>query len=1509
VTDTGTGMKNQILLVFWAVLLICLMSTANLGAVNTHWQIMDCPVAENLNAIWGRSRTDIYAVGNDGMILHYDGTAWRNQTSPEQTGHLNAIWGNQTDIYIVGVNGVVLQHEYQDSWKNITSEIQNDIEKENTNLNSIDLLDIWGITDNEFIIVGKKGTIIHKKSSESWLSMTSRTFSTLNSVWGTSGSVYACGSGGKILRFMDNQWAPMTGQTFNSLNAIWGLSAKNLLYAVGDSGIILKKQSGAWTETIEDSFVNLHAVWGFSDGKVFAGGYHGTILFHDIARPEWTPMMTTTTHTIKDIWGTSSQDVYAVGEKGLILHLKQRLMIDGPLELNETDQTIAYDIHLVYALTEDLVVSLKSSDPNSINVPDEITIPAGIVEYPFDVNINDNSYIDGNSYITLTANAENWYSGSIKILMVDDEIRNLKLTIPQIASEGDAVLDDAGVLEIPGIFQDPLIIYISSNKTDKVIVPGSVEIQAGDRIAMFDLTIVDNNIMDSMVPVQISASAPGWQAVTSTITIADNEGAQLTVTVIESAVEGVGIIDNSGWVTLASVLLNDFEVTLTSDDPALVEIPYTVVVPAGKTIAMFDITIKDNNWISDPKPVKIKVEARGWYSDTDIVTIYDNDPRNLKLTLPETANENDGHLTHAAHIEIPGKYASDITIEIRNDSPQALNTPRYVLLPAGQKHTDFTISVIDNHVITDEKIVPLTLTAISPGWMTSSAQMNIIENEKKDLGLWVVESPLENEGNIAHAGTVSINGIYHKNLTVYLEVSNTDRVKIPDQIQIVAGEMSQTFDMTLIDDQEIGEKEYITIIAIAPEWKAITRLTDIVDDEKKEILLEIPSEASEGDNILLQAGKIEIPGIYQRDLAIGLSVNQTNQIEIPDHLLLPKGSTSVFFDIAITDNRMIDLRQEVIIHAAIMEFSDWSSDNASIFINDNEPRNLFLSLESEVTEGTGLYQNIGQISIPGSFIHDLTISLTSNNIGAIQPPKTVVIPKGYTQISFDCNVLDNNEITQQTNVELTAFSKDWAKSTSTIQVIDDETHQISLILPDSFIEGSGSYKNIAWIVADGIVPVNIPMTLDSYPKTDISLPSHITLTKGTIAASFDLTINDNALIDNNRSITLTATPLSSYTEWSQAFTHIDILDNEPKTIDLSIPYTCHEGVGVMKSAGMVTISGYMSEPLSIQLIATPDTEISIPQWVTIAKGHTQSQFDIFVADNHRIEGVQRIEIVATVNLPQWISSQAMIEVADNDVYQFTLTIPQTVQEGDGMLTSGNIQLAGTLAKGLQVQLISSDISRVSVPKNIIVPANTTQTNFPLTIHDNYWISGDQVIFIHAFAHEFPTETSQITILDDESPQLSLWIPDQATVGDGLLSQAGFIYLDGLFATDLEAHLSSDASEVVSIIEKQIIPAGQSTVFFDIYITESLSDLSQLVSISVEADAFIGDTRYMRIKKADAPANGDLNNDDKIDLKDVIVGLQIISGITHSHPSVHGDVDLDNMIRMQDILNIFTRLSN
>ena len=67
------------------------------------------PVKYDLQAVWGTSMTNVYAVGNEGTVIHYDGNASRRFEPIEDvagTYDLWAVWGtSSSNIYIAGEKG------------------------------------------------------------------------------------------------------------------------------------------------------------------------------------------------------------------------------------------------------------------------------------------------------------------------------------------------------------------------------------------------------------------------------------------------------------------------------------------------------------------------------------------------------------------------------------------------------------------------------------------------------------------------------------------------------------------------------------------------------------------------------------------------------------------------------------------------------------------------------------------------------------------------------------------------------------------------------------------------------------------------------------------------------------------------------------------------------------------------------------------------------------------------------------------------------------------------------------------------------------------------------------------------------------------------------------------------------------------------------------------------------------------------------------------------------------
>ena len=118
------------------------------GNTGKDWTPVYVPATETLYAIWGSAADDIFAVGANGRILHFDGLAWSAQDSPtSQT--LRAVWGaGYDDVYAVGDAGTVL-HFDGDAWS-----------IEDSVATTANLKSVWGSSASKIYIVGSNGTII-----------------------------------------------------------------------------------------------------------------------------------------------------------------------------------------------------------------------------------------------------------------------------------------------------------------------------------------------------------------------------------------------------------------------------------------------------------------------------------------------------------------------------------------------------------------------------------------------------------------------------------------------------------------------------------------------------------------------------------------------------------------------------------------------------------------------------------------------------------------------------------------------------------------------------------------------------------------------------------------------------------------------------------------------------------------------------------------------------------------------------------------------------------------------------------------------------------------------------------------------------------------------------------------------------------------------------------------------------------------------------------------------------
>ncbi len=101
--------------------MVCLvfLFTGKGFAQEWEWQ-NPLPQGNSLNATWSCSTNDVFAVGYNGTILHYDGNTWSSMPSGT-TNNLWSIWGTaNNDLFAVGYSGTILHYDGH-TWNSMAS--------------------------------------------------------------------------------------------------------------------------------------------------------------------------------------------------------------------------------------------------------------------------------------------------------------------------------------------------------------------------------------------------------------------------------------------------------------------------------------------------------------------------------------------------------------------------------------------------------------------------------------------------------------------------------------------------------------------------------------------------------------------------------------------------------------------------------------------------------------------------------------------------------------------------------------------------------------------------------------------------------------------------------------------------------------------------------------------------------------------------------------------------------------------------------------------------------------------------------------------------------------------------------------------------------------------------------------------------------------------------------------------------------------------------------------------
>ena len=263
------------------------------------------PVQEkDLLGVWGSGPTDVFAVGADGTVLHYDGETWSLQNSGTSET-LYSVWGSgPANVFAVGAGGTLLHYDGR-AWSAQASGM------------SDYLYSVWGSGPADVFVVGSGGTVLHF-DGQSWSALNTGNARWLSAVWGSGPrDVFAVGIEGTTVHYDGQEWSLWPSDDTAGCRSVWG-SGPNQVFTMGPAGTMLHYDGETWSAQRSGTSEALSSVRGSGPSDVFAVGSNGAVVHFD--GRAWSAQRSSTSEHLNGVWGSGPTDVFAVGMAGTVLH-------------------------------------------------------------------------------------------------------------------------------------------------------------------------------------------------------------------------------------------------------------------------------------------------------------------------------------------------------------------------------------------------------------------------------------------------------------------------------------------------------------------------------------------------------------------------------------------------------------------------------------------------------------------------------------------------------------------------------------------------------------------------------------------------------------------------------------------------------------------------------------------------------------------------------------------------------------------------------------------------------------------------------------------------------------------------------------------------------------------------------------------------------------------------------------------------------------------------------------
>ena len=1010
--------------------------------------------------------------------------------------------------------------------------------------------------------------------------------------------------------------------------------------------------------------------------------------------------------------------------------------------------------------TNDLLVTLSSSDFGEASVPGTVIIPQGQDSVEFVITGVEDNFVDGDQAATITAGVDGFVPGSGVVTVLDSDLPTLALALSNSSvSEAGGVI--TAILSRNTAVTAPLEVTVFTDDPTAVSVPGSVVIPAGEASVTFTVTGVDDNLVEGDQTVIITGRADDFIDAVEPVVVEDDDVATLTLSIdIES-------INESGGSTTAVISRNtattdSLIVNLASSDESEATVQDTAVIQAGDSSVTVEINIIDDQEYDGTQNVVITATADAFVGGSDSFGVTDNDPPPPD---PQILFVDDDQGASFERFYTEALDVNALNHDIWEVSSQGL-PPSSVLADylVVVWNTGFEYSAAGSGLTQNEQQLlagylnagnglflvgqDILYNGVSADFQTNYLKLSSFTSDVRNLNQYVgvsgsaisdgmnlgfsLPSDFSADWSDALAPAAGAEGVFYRNaLNSNAQPFNTVAYG-GDDFRIVF--MASPFEGISTTAGNPNNQAFVMNKVIEFLMPPAVPTGNVIISEPTPSA--ITTEA--GGSVQFTVALTESP-VAEVSFSVSSSDPSEGAVDV-DQLTFTPNDWSSPQTVTVTgvDDSVVD---GAVAYSIVLGVASTSDDNYAgldpddVVLSNADDDSATLSLNlgvAEVEEGAILS---GLVTRNTDVDSALTVNLSSSDSGEASVPVSVTIPAGSSSAEFVIAGVEDSFVDEDQQVEITASLAGYLSASEVVTVIDTTPLSLTLVLGDPAISEAGG--ETTGTVERNSAGDEITLVITS-SDTSEAIVGSLTIPAGATVGTFDITAQDDVDVDGDQEVLITVAA-EGYGTASQVLT---VVDDEAASLTLVIASAeVAEGSVV---AGSVERNTGTAGDLVVTLGSSDDGEAMVPATVTIEDGQATAQFLITGVEDNFVDGTQVVEVTASAD--GFNPGGGSLSVVDLDVPALVVEVLADEISESGS-TTATVTRNTDNAAALTVTLSSSDVGEAFVISNVVIESGSATATFDVYGQLDGIVDGTQTVSIIAEADGFDGGSDSLDVTD------------------------------------------------------------------------------------------------------------------------------------------------------------------